>query len=79
MNFFNFGHVSLIKKFNFIDIGCSRGQFFSMYLLNLKNLKAEGLCIDPLSKSLDDFKEILKLNKIKDKNIKCCDFRQKKK
>ena len=36
-----------------------------MYLLNLKNLKAEGLCIDPLSKSLDDFKEILKLNKIK--------------
>ena len=36
-----------------------------MYLLNLKNLKAEGLCIDPLNKSLEDFKEILKLNKIK--------------
>ena len=36
-----------------------------MYLLNLKNLKAEGLCIDPLSKSLEDFEEILKLNKIK--------------
>ena len=62
--FFNFGHRIFNEKFNFIDIGCSRG-FFSMYLLNLKNLKAEGLCIDPLSKSLDDFKEILKLNKIK--------------
>ena len=62
--FLNFGHNIFNKKFYFIDIGCSRG-FFSMYLLNLKNLKAEGLCIDPLSKSLEDFKEILKLNKIK--------------
>lgn len=62
--FFNFGHKIFNKKFYFIDIGCSRG-FFSMYLLNLKNLKAEGLCIDPLNKSLEDFKEILKINKIK--------------
>lgn len=62
--FLNFGHCIFNKKFYFIDIGCSRG-FFSMYLLKLKNLKAEGLCIDPLNKSLDDFKEILKLNKIK--------------
>ena len=62
--FLNFGHNIFNKKFYFIDIGCSRG-FFSMYLLNLKNLKAEGLCIDPLSKSLEDFEEILKLNKIK--------------
>ena len=62
--FLNFGHNIFNKKFYFIDIGCSRG-FFSMYLLNLKNLKAEGLCIDPLNKSLEDFKEILKLNKIK--------------
>ena len=36
-----------------------------MYLLNLKNLKSEGICIDPLIESpLDDFKEILKINKI---------------
>ena len=62
--FLNFGHYMFKKKFYFIDVGCSRG-FFSMYLLKLKNLKAEGLCIDPLNKSLDDFKEILKLNKIK--------------
>ena len=62
--FLNFGHNIFNKKFYFIDIGCSRG-FFSMYLLNLKNLKAEGLCIDPLNKSLEDFKEILKLNRIK--------------
>lgn len=62
--FFNFGHNVFNKKFYFIDIGCSRG-FFSMYLLNLKKLKAEGLCIDPLRRSLDDFKEILKLNKVK--------------
>ena len=62
--FLNFGHLIFNKKFYFIDIGCSRG-FFSMYLLNLKNLKSEGLCIDPLDKSLDDFKEVLKLNKIK--------------
>ena len=62
--FLNFGHNIFNKKFYFLDIGCSWG-FFSMYLLNLKNLKAEGLCIDPLNKSLEDFKEILKLNKIK--------------
>ena len=62
--FLNFGHNIFNKKFYFIDIGCSRG-FFSMYLLNLKNLKAEGLCIDQIKKYLDDFKEILKLNKIK--------------
>ena len=62
--FLNFGHNLFNKKFYFIDVGCSRG-FFSMYLLNLKNLKAEGLCIDPLNKSLNDLKEILKLNKIK--------------
>ena len=62
--FLNFGHKIFNKKFYFVDIGCSRG-FFSMYLLNLKNLKAEGLCIDPLNDSLDDFKEILKINGVK--------------
>ena len=61
--FLNYGHKIFKKKFFFIDIGCSRG-FFSMYLLNLKNLKSEGICIDPLIESLDDFKEILKINKI---------------
>ena len=59
--FLNFGHKVFDKKFYFIDVGCSRG-FFSMYLLNLKNLKAEGLCIEPLNDSLQDFKEILKIN-----------------
>ena len=36
-----------------------------MYLLNLKNLKAEGICIDPLKEALEDFKKILEYNKIK--------------
>ena len=62
--FLNFGHNIFNKKFYFIDIGCSRG-FFSMYLLNLKNLKAEGICIDPLKEALKDFKKILEYNKIK--------------
>jgi len=61
--FLKFGHKIFNKKFYFVDIGCSRG-FFSMYLLNLKNLKSIGLCIDPLQEALDDFKEILKINKI---------------
>ena len=62
--FLNYGHKIFHKKFYFVDIGCSRG-FFSMYLLNLKNLKAEGLCIDPLKEALEDFDETLKINKIK--------------
>ena len=56
--------ASLIKNLILLT-SVALEDFFSMYLLNLKNLKSEGLCIDPLSKSLDDFKEILKLNKIK--------------
>ncbi len=59
--FLNIGHKLFNKKINFIDIGCSRG-FFSMYLLNLKNLRSKGICIDPLKNALDDFREILKLN-----------------
>ena len=60
--FFSVGKNILPQKFNFIDIGCSRG-FFSFYLLGLQNFKGKALCIDPLSKALIDFKEILKLNK----------------
>ena len=60
--FFFIGQKILPKKFNFIDVGCSRG-FFSLYLLGLQNFNGRGLCIDPLQKALDDFKEILKLNK----------------
>ena len=62
--FFSVGDQIFNKKFNFIDIGCSRG-FFSMYLLGLKKLNSQGLCIEPLSKAIIDFKEILKLNDIK--------------
>ena len=62
--FFSVGDQIFNKKFNFIDIGCSRG-FFSMYLLGLKKLNSQGLCIEPLSKAINDFKEILKLNDIK--------------
>mgnify|MGYP001161389447 FL=1 len=62
--FFSCGEKLFLKKFNFIDIGCSRG-FFSMYLLKLKNLKSSGLCIEPLKEAIFDFKEILKLNNIK--------------
>ena len=36
-----------------------------MYLLGLKKLNSRGLCIEPLSKAVYDFKEILKLNDIK--------------
>ena len=60
--FFFIGQNILPLKFNFIDIGCSRG-FFSLYLLGLQNFKGKALCIDPLSKAISDFKEILKLNK----------------
>ena len=62
--FFSCGEKIFFKKFNFIDVGCSRG-FFSMYLLKLKNLKSNGLCIEPLKEAIFDFKEILKLNNIK--------------
>ena len=62
--FFSVGDQIFYKKFNFIDIGCSRG-FFAMYLLGLKKLNSRGLCIEPLSKAVYDFKEILKLNDIK--------------
>ena len=62
--FFSVGDQIFYKKFNFIDVGCSRG-FFAMYLLGLKKLNSKGLCIEPLSKAVYDFKEILKLNDIK--------------
>ena len=62
--FFSVGDKIFYKKFNFIDVGCSRG-FFAMYLLGLKKLNSRGLCIEPLSKAVYDFKEILKLNDIK--------------
>jgi len=60
--FFFVGQNILPQRFNFIDIGCSRG-FFSLYLLGLQNFKGKGLCVDPLSEGLKDFKEILKFNK----------------
>ena len=62
--FFSVGHQIFSKKFNFLDIGCSRG-FFSMYLLGLNKLNSRGLCIEPLSQAISDFKEVLKLNDIK--------------
>lgn len=66
--FFAYGCKLFNKKFSFIDVGCSRG-FFSMYLLNLKNLKSTGISIEPLKDAIIDFKEILKLNKIKSVKI----------
>ena len=66
--FFFVGHDVLPNKFNFIDIGCSRG-FFSLYLLGLQNFKGMGLGIDPLSKAIEDFKKILKLKKKKKMNL----------
>ena len=66
--FFFIGHKILPKKFNFVDIGCSRG-YFSLYLLGLQNFYGKGLCIDPLSNAIRDFKEILNLNR--KKNINC--------
>jgi len=62
--FFSCGDKIFFKKFNFIDVGCSRG-FFSMYLLKLKNFKSNGLCIEPLKGAISDFREILRLNNIK--------------
>ncbi len=64
--FFRYGHKVLPKKFNFIDIGCSRG-FFSMYLLKLNGFKSKGIGIDPLKEALLDFDEVLKINQLKSK------------
>ena len=36
-----------------------------MYLMNLKNFNAKGVCIEPLKEAIRDFKEILVLNKKK--------------
>ena len=40
-------------------------RFFCNVPLGFKKLNSKGLCIEPLSKAVDDFKEILKLNDIK--------------
>ena len=40
-----------------------------LYLLGLQNFYGKGLCIDPLSNAIRDFKEILNLNR--KKNISC--------
>ena len=40
-------------------------EVFSMYLMNLKNFNAKGVCIEPLKEAIRDFKEILVLNKKK--------------
>ena len=66
--FFSCGDKLFLKKFNFIDIGCSRG-FFSMYLLKLRGLKSKGLCIEPLKNAIYDFKKILNLNNINNVKI----------
>ena len=65
--FFKIGQKIFNDKFNFIDIGCSRG-FFSMYLISLdKNVK--GISIEPLDEAIRDFKEILRLNRVNSKKI----------
>lgn len=58
----------LPKKFNFIDVGCSRG-FFTLFLLAINNSDSKGICIDPFDYALDDLSEILKLNKFKNVEI----------
>ena len=65
--FLSYGLDILPKKFNFIDVGCSRG-FFTLYLLAINNPDSKGICIDPFNYALDDLSEVLKLNKFE--NIK---------
>jgi len=67
--FFIYANKFLPTKFNFIDIGCSRG-FFSLFLLSLNNNEErKGICIDPFDYALNDFKEILSLNKLSNVKI----------
>ena len=65
--FLSYGLDILPKKFNFIDVGCSRG-FFTLFLLAINNPDSKGICIDPFNYALDDLSEVLKLNKFE--NIK---------
>jgi len=65
--FLAYGLDILPKKFNFIDVGCSRG-FFTLFLLATNSSDAKGICIDPFDYALEDLSEVLKLNKFE--NIK---------
>ena len=58
----------LPKKFNFIDVGCSRG-FFTLFLLATNSSDAKGICIDPFDYALADLSEVLKLNKFENIQI----------
>ena len=60
--FLAYGLNILPKKFNFIDVGCSRG-FFTLFLLASNSSEAKGICVDPFDYALEDLSEILKLNK----------------
>ena len=66
--FLTYGLDILPKKFNFIDVGCSRG-FFTLYLLATNSSDAKGICIDPFDYALDDLSEVLKLNKFENVRI----------
>ena len=66
--FLSYGLDILPKKFNFIDVGCSRG-FFTLFLLAINNPGSKGICIDPFNYALDDLSEVLKLNKFENTKI----------
>jgi FkbM family methyltransferase len=66
--FLAYGLDILPKKFNFIDVGCSRG-FFTLYLLATNSSDAKGICIDPFDYALEDLSEVLKLNKFENIQI----------
>jgi len=62
--FLAYGLDILPKKFNFIDVGCSRG-FFTLFLSAINNSEGKGICIDPFDYALEDLSEVLKLNNFK--------------
>ena len=66
--FLAYGLDILPKKFNFIDVGCSRG-FFTLFLSAINSPGAKGICIDPFDYALEDLSEIIKLNNFKNIEI----------
>tara|TARA_Y100000590_G_scaffold135293_1_gene154757 strand:+ start:6505 stop:7356 length:852 start_codon:yes stop_codon:yes gene_type:complete len=66
--FLTYGLDMLPKKFNFIDVGCSRG-FFTLFLSAVNSPESKGICIDPFDYALDDLSEVIKLNNFKNIEI----------
>ena len=56
--FLTYGLDMLPKKFNFIDVGCSRG-FFTLFLSAVNSPESKGICIDPFDYALDEYLDLV--------------------